>query len=239
MPTPRTVKLIAFVLAGAIAVALLLELGSRTLDWGGGGDFDGGGASVKQSRGLEAFDAIELRNEADIEVTVGGPQTVTVETGEHDQSRLVTRVEDHTLIVDSGNGGSHIHVAFGHHHPHARISITVPALTALHVEGAGRFRLHQLKGESFDFDVEGAGELVADGAVDTLKVRISGAAKVDAAAVQAHTVDVDVNGAGDATVRAQDAVTANVSGIGRIVYLGNPHSVEKHVSGLGSIRSGE
>ena len=237
MSAPRAVKLITLVLAGAVAVALLLELGTRTLGWGHGTDFDGAG--VNQTRTLEAFDAIELRNEADIEVPVGGPQTVTVTAGEQDQPRLVTRVEDHTLIVDSGTSGRHIYLVFGHDQPHARISITVPSLTALHVEGAGRFRLHQLKGASFDFDVEGAGSLVADGAVDTLKVSISGAAKVDAAAVQAHTVDVDVNGVGEATVRAQDALSANVSGIGRIVYLGNPRSVEKHVSGLGSIHSEE
>jgi hypothetical protein len=245
MPSPRLIKVVTLVIAGGIAVAVLLQLGTRSLglDHGALVDINIGdvGPVVQQARSLGPFDAIDLRNQADIDVSIGTPQAVTVETGENLQRALLTRVEDHTLIVDAGTTRRFHWLNFsrGEDSPRCRIHITVPALTALRVSGAGRFKLHQLKGEQFDFDMAGAGELSADGTVDNLKLRISGAAKVDTSAVQAKTVDVEVDGAGDAIVRAQDSLSANVAGIGRIVYYGNPASVEKHVSGIGSIKAGE
>lgn len=247
MRASQIVKVLAFILAGGVALALLLEFGSRTLGWRHGGSADADrGPPVKQVRNLEAFDAIELRSKADIEVTVGGPQTVTVEADAHTLSQLETRVEGHTLMVDAGDGrgdwkgdsGTHVHFSIGHDGPTSHIIITVPALTALRVLGAGRFTLHQLKGAQFTFEVKGAGVLVADGAVDALTLDVKGAAKVDTSALQAKSVDVTIGGAGSATVRAQDAVTARVEGIGRVIYLGNPPTVVKRVSGLGMIRAG-
>jgi hypothetical protein len=241
MSAPRLVKLLAIVLAGAIAVALVLQLGTRTLrgHFDINFDDDRGGPTVHQQRTVETFDAIELRSQADMEVTVGAAQTLTVEAGQAQQPRIVTRVEGHTLIVESAGHPGHSHIHFGSDTPHAAITITLPGLTALRVLGAGRFNLHQLKGEQFDFDIQGAADLRADGAVDRFKLRIEGAAKVNAADLQARTVEVDVDGAGSATVRATESLKAKVDGIGRIVYFGDPPTVDKHVSGLGSIRPGE
>jgi hypothetical protein len=245
MRASQIVKVLAFILAGGVALALLLEFGSRSLGWRHGASADADrGPPVKQVRSVEAFDAIELRSKADIDVTVGGPQTVTVESDAHTLSQLDTRVEGHTLMVDAGDGiggsggGAHVHFAIVHDGPTAHITITVPALTALRVLGAGRFVLHQLKGPQFAFEVKGAGMLVADGAVDALTLDLKGAGKVDTSALQAKTVDVTIGGAGSATVWAKDAMTARVEGIGRVIYLGNPPTVVKRVSGLGMIRAG-
>jgi hypothetical protein len=232
MSSSRAVQIFAFIVAGAVALALVLKIGSRML----GGE-RGVGPLVQQDLALDAFDAIEVRNHADIELTVGGPQKVTVEGGERALSRLVASVEDHTLTVDS-RGWHHNHLELGADFQTPRLRITVPSLTSLRVEGAGKFRLHQLKGPRFEFNMEGAGDLTADGAVDALSVQIDGAGRVNAADVQAKAVKVNVDGAAKVTVRALESLDASVDGIGTIVYLGNPRSVDKHVDGLGTIRPG-
>ena len=51
----------------------------------------------------------------------------------------------------------------------------------------------------------------------------------------ANDVTIDISGASDADVFANNALNATVSGVGNINYYGNPPKVLHKVSGIGSI----
>jgi hypothetical protein len=243
MPSsPRAIKILAIVLAGVVALSLIVGWGIHLRRQAHALVFDTGfsdGPTVKQVRALDPFDTIEVRNHLDLDVTVGPVQSVTVEAEQDGLRRIDTQVVGHALILDSDEEGHGVHIHVGHDSSYCHVTITVPALHAVHVSGNGKFKLHQLQGDRFGFDIDGAGEMVADGKVDALSLQVSGAARIDTSALQAGSAEVVIDGVGSATVRAQDKLTATVDGIGRIVYLGNPHTVYKHVEGLGTIRSGD
>jgi hypothetical protein len=62
---------------------------------------------------------------------------------------------------------------------------------------------------------------------------------VDAKALLAEEVDISLEGIGAAKVYASDKLRAVVQGIGSLNYYGNPRSVKKDVSGIGSVTAGD
>ncbi len=73
------------------------------------------------------------------------------------------------------------------------------------------------------------------GSAEVLKVGVSGAANLEAKELIARLVKIDLSGAANATVYAEESVNASVSGVGNINYYGNPSDVQSNVSGIGSI----
>jgi hypothetical protein len=66
---------------------------------------------------------------------------------------------------------------------------------------------------------------------------MSGASRLHAEELQTQTTELAISGAGKADVVATEKLRAAISGAGKVSYGGNPKSVEKRVSGAGSIRT--
>ena len=64
---------------------------------------------------------------------------------------------------------------------------------------------------------------------------MSGAGNVSAGDLKAKDVDVTMSGAGNANVYASNKLDATISGAGSVTYAGDPPTVNKNVSGIGSI----
>ena len=81
----------------------------------------------------------------------------------------------------------------------------------------------------------GAGTAHLAGSTDKLTLKLSGAGGIEAAGLKSSSADVQISGAGNATVWAADELNARISGAGGIKYKGTP-KVEQKVSGAGRIR---
>src|SRR6266568_1526911 len=69
--------------------------------------------------------------------------------------------------------------------------------------------------------------------------KLSGASDLKARALQARVVQISITGAGSAVVNATDTLRVAITGAGDVTYFGNPKTVEKHITGAGSIRHKE
>lgn len=83
--------------------------------------------------------------------------------------------------------------------------------------------------------VSGAGAVDFKGIADEHYIQMSGAGGLDAYNLQSKVCEVNISGVGGANIFVTESLAANVSGVGSISYKGNPQSVKKEVSGLGSI----
>ena len=54
--------------------------------------------------------------------------------------------------------------------------------------------------------------------------------------LQARIVEISITGAGSAVVNASNTLRVAITGAGDVTYFGNPKTVERHISGAGSIR---
>ena len=117
-----------------------------------------------------------------------------------------------------------------------RIAIVVPLLEEVNIHGACDLNISGFKGSEFTYKLSGAGDLVMDGEVDKLDIKISGAGDADTTDLKAKHVKVSISGAGNAEVYAEKSLRGRVSGVGNLTYYGDPEDENTSVSGLGKIR---
>jgi hypothetical protein len=115
------------------------------------------------------------------------------------------------------------------------LKITVPKLDSLQVEGGNDVRLTGFDGGETHIRAAGAAHILADGHLNELTVRMSGAGHGDFSRLIADDAKVIVEGVGSVIVHPKDTLDATMNGVGAILYTGNPREVNTRMNGLGTI----
>lgn len=87
-------------------------------------------------------------------------------------------------------------------------------------------------------ELKGAGNLELLGSAADTRIALDGAALLDASMLYAGHANVTVKGAAACEVYVSDTLDAALYGVGRILYFGEPKTVNKSVKGLGMIYAG-
>ena len=93
-----------------------------------------------------------------------------------------------------------------------------------------------LQTDNISLTMAGTGSAQLQGKAASLQVVMSGAGAIDTQNLAAQKVTVELSGAGKAEVYARDTLQASVSGMGKIIYFGDPVVIKSEVSGLGSVQ---
>jgi hypothetical protein len=209
-----------FLLLAAIIAPIL-----ASCDWRG---IRGNGHVVTDQRTIEDFSEIYVKGGAfDIEWRSGSP-ALSITTDENLLPEIETRKIDNHLELRTRE----------HLWPTHSIKVVASSTqrTGAKISGAGDLKVPALAGGKFGFQSSGATDVTLEGAVDELLADMSGASDLKARALQARVVQISITGAGSALVNAADTLRVAITGAGDVTYLGNPKTVEKHVTGAGSIR---
>ena len=118
---------------------------------------------------------------------------------------------------------------------HATVDKPVGEELKVTLSGAGTVTLREVTYQSLNVTTSGAGKVIATGAATRTQFKLSGAGGIDAAGLRSSFAEVQVSGAGQATVWAAYDLKARVSGAGGVRYKGSP-TVEQKVSGAGRVR---
>lgn len=187
----------------------------------------------EQARSAPAFTSIQLKGPISIDVQAGKAQGITVRGTPKFVAMVVTEVVDGELRVylrdkdvKKMNGDP-------------RVIVTVPALRAFNMEGAGETVLRDIRGERFEVNYRGAGSMTISGAVKQLNLQAQGVGEVDARKLIAQDADVNFQGIGSVQIHVSGKLDARVNGMGELSYYGHPRTVNKSVSGIGSVTAGD
>ena len=93
----------------------------------------------------------------------------------------------------------------------------------------------QVNTNSCSIDLEGANEVTLCGKSQSAEITVEGASIVNAKDLISDVAKVSLSGTGFCSVYANNQLDAEVDGLGKIHYYGNPPTANKSVSGLGSI----
>jgi Putative auto-transporter adhesin, head GIN domain len=191
---------------------------------------EGSGVAASERRNVGSFSRVLLSGEASVVVTVGGELRVTVRADDNLLRDVDTQVQDSTLEISQPDN---LDLA-----PKVGIDvdITVPTLEGVEVSGSGDVSVDGIRGDVFQTEVSGAGNVHASGQVDRVEAVVSGAGDVRLVDLVAREAIVEISGAGDIHVHATESLTASVSGAGDVIYTGDPEEVNRDVSGAGEIR---
>ena len=194
---------------------------------GDGPQIVGSGTLKTESRALQGFNAIHMKDPSDVQVEIGPRFSVSVTSDDNLLPLVETRLDGDTLVIESK--GSYR----SHHAP--KIKVVMPALSALQVSGSGDALIRGLDGGAVKLAVAGSGDIEAAGRIDELNIRIDGSGDVNAEQLKATKAKVEVDGSGDANLTASDTLDAVVNGSGDIRYGGHPSHVSNKIHGSGDI----
>jgi hypothetical protein len=120
-----------------------------------------------------------------------------------------------------------------------KVVISSPTRAGARISGAVQLTAHQLSGAKFAFESTGASHVKLDGNIDQLLADMTGASELNASGLQTRTAEISTTGAADAEMAVSETLKVAITGAGKVTYSGNPKTVEKHISGAGSIRRKE
>jgi hypothetical protein len=117
-----------------------------------------------------------------------------------------------------------------------KVVISSPARTGARISGAVKLTAKQLTGPRFALEATGASRVSLDGSIDGLLADMTGASELEASGLQTRTAEISTTGAADADIAVAETLKVAITGAGKVNYSGNPPTIEKHISGAGSIR---
>ncbi len=187
----------------------------------------GSGVSKTEKREVAAFTAVDASGALEIEIVCQQEPSLALEGDDNLLPLLKTEVRGGTLYIHSEKSFSTRKAI--------RVRITAPNIESIQSSGASSFQVTDIKNEKLKVENSGASSINLSGQTVTLDLELSGASKADTEKLIAERVTVNLSGAGKANVYASDVLNADVSGAGSVTYTGDPKTVNRNVSGVGSI----
>jgi hypothetical protein len=190
----------------------------------------GNGHVTTDQRTVTAFSEIEAEGAFEIEWRSGAP-ALSITTDENLLQYIDNREIDHCLRLRSRD---HIRPTRG-----VKIVVSSATRSAARLTGATRLTANQLSGAKFAVESTGAARVALDGSIDELLADMTGASDLKAKSLQTKTAQISTTGAADADISVSDTLKVSITGAGKVNYSGNPPTIEKHITGAGSIRHKE
>lgn len=217
-------------LAAAFCAILLggPALADTSYDVDGTAVLRGSGHGQTQERQLAAFDSIECRLPVRLDLAIAAEPALDMTIDDNLQSRIVTRVERKTLVIEGSGSWS------SDNRP--RVHIAMPRLVSLTLLGSGEASVHDLPGSDFTAKILGSGDLEASGETGELMLLIEGSGDAELQNLRAQSARVRIDGSGDAHLNVARKLDAMVNGSGNVRYRGAPALTQK-VHGTGGIEA--
>ena len=209
----------------SILSALLISLGG--CDWQG---IRGNRVITTEQRPIGAFANIEADGAFQIEWKSGAP-ALSITTDQNLLPYIKSEVNGDKLRLHSTERLRPTHGI--------KVIVSSPTLNGAQFRGAVRFSALQLSGANFFLESQGASRVTLTGKVGELTAGMTGASKLKAEALQTGRTELSLTGASKAEVNVTDTLKVSITGAGKVVYSGNPRSVERDVTGAGTIRAKE
>ena len=199
-----------------------------------GGRVQGSGEIVRQDRPVDAFDQVNLEGYGEVEIRIGGTQSLVVETDDNLQEFIETRIENDVLILGLKKDA-----------PRSlepsqtiRFEVVTQNLEAVRSSGAGGIWVGDVQDNNFEVVVSGGGNVRLN-SLDTerLDLLLSGAGKIDLGTAKTQVTNIENSGAGSVNVEklTGDLLAVLISGAGNCQIGSGQVSRQKvEISGMGS-----
>jgi len=187
----------------------------------------GDGEIKTEERTISDFSKVLVKGGYEIKWSIGKP-ALKLSADENLLPLIKTVVSGHTLQIDSKEDLA----------PTKSVTIILSSasLSDMRLSGGKSFKASQISGHELKIESSGAWDISVDGSVTNLEVNLTGASKLNAKSLQTQNATLSLIGASEADVTVTDSLKASVTGAGSLTYSGNPKSVEKNITGAGTIQ---
>jgi hypothetical protein len=246
-PRLRKREIVLAVAAGGIAAAMVAGI----LDDDGGSSqriaVESGSSDIAN---LAPFEGVSTVGPQDVAIAYGETQTVHVDGATRSLEILV---EDGQLIIRPRDGWDWARLNS------TKVSVTLPRLNSLSLNGTGDVTVDQVKGDSFtgliegfagdvtingldvdnaEFTINGAGEISAAGTARNARIVVNGPGEVRGGDLHSQTAAVTVRGPGEVELDVARRANVVLAGPGEIDIDGGAQC-SISASGPGSVSCGD
>ena len=211
------------IITGCIAI---LSLGACDFDVG----IRGNGHVVTTQQQVGPFTEISGRGSLRIEWH-NGPPSLSVTTDENLMEEFEARTSGNRLELRMRNRVRPTHGI--------KVSLSSPSLTGVRLSGASDLVAKGVSGPVFAVETSGASSILLEGTVDELLASLTGASELKAKDLHSKSVGISTTGAADAWVNATEKLRVSITGAGDVTYSGNPPTIERRITGAGTIHHKE
>lgn len=194
----------------------------------------GSGELKEESRNVANFSRILLALPADVTLTQGNTESLTVSADDNLLPLMTTRVDNGELVIEGDkNRGFSTRNSI-------KIRLSVRSLGGITIKGSGDIHGDQLNTDKFDLAILGSGDVRFKSIrADQFKLSIKGSGDVTVGTLDSKLVDVSIQGSGDIRLPSLQARTVNfsVNGSGDIQAAGNADKVDVEINGSGDVRT--
>jgi len=209
--------------AGCIAI---LFLTGCDIDTG----IRGNGQIVTKQQQVGPFTEVSCRGSMRIEWKSGSP-SLSITTDENLVEEFEARTSGNRLELRMRNRVRPTHGI--------KISLSSPSLNGARLSGASDLTAKGVSGPTFAVETSGASSIVLEGTVDELLADLTGASELRARDLRAKTAEISTTGAADAWVNASEKLRVAITGAGDVTYSGNPPTIDRRITGAGTIHHKE
>ena len=185
----------------------------------------------KETRNLDNFANVDFFGAYEIIINHGQKQQVTVTADENILPLITTKVSSEKLTVSLKRSVSTKKLI--------KIMITVPNISNINVSGASIANISGVNNSEMNIEISGTAQLTVDGKSKNVKLGISGSGSINSHNLKSQNVAILISGTGDIKTHCSEKLSISIQGMGSVVYFGNPSSIDRDISGLGTISQGD
>lgn len=213
----------------------------------------GNGSMVSKEITIDDYNSIDVQDQFDIIYTQKANEKpyLLIEVDENLVDYVLATVENNKLTIKSSKEINPKHYkiytnstslsevsASGMNNIELKDSIFSENLR-ISGSGAGRINGKNIYCQNLSIDMSGVADITLGGEASNVSMSVSGKANINAYELKAKNADCSVSGMGDIDVYASETLSAQVSGVGKVNYKGNPKEKNISTSGIGSIKAKE
>jgi len=211
----------------------------------------GNGMITREVRDIEAFEKLDINGPFEVRLVSGKAGSVTIEGDKNLMPFITTEVSGNTLAISPQTGK-----LFKSSHGN-KIIIKVPfasineikfkgsgsvtgkkAITndiKIMLDGSGNIDLDVASG-NVEAVLSGSGNMALNGNTDMFTCSVYGSGILKAQCLRSASVNVTVNGSGNADVHSNKEIVGRINGSGNIAYTGQPAQKDLKRTGSGEFR---
>jgi hypothetical protein len=206
------------------------------------------GPRVTDDRDIDNVEAVEVRTDGDLTVTLGDTPSLTIKAPKNVIDRLTSDIVDGVLVL-SVKGPQ-----FGFGLGDIDYELTVPRLSGVSIEGSsdvtadfsgaddvtisidgsGDVDGRNIDAETVTTSIDGSGDIQLEGTTETQSIAVDGSADFGGGDLVSRATTIDLSGSGDLEVHATETLDVDLSGSGEVRYRGGA-KVTSDISGSGSV----
>jgi len=192
-----------------------------------GNSVSGSGKVATDKRDVTGFTSVDVSGVFQVEIVSGKDYSVEVQADDNILPLIETNVSGSTLQIDLKDKAST--------RSDMVVRITAPNIERVETTGASKVTASGIKNDSFSINTTGASKVYLTGETANLDIDVTGASMVDAEQLNAAIVNIQASGASKINVNVSGELHSEASGASRIVYSGDPKTIDNHQSGASSI----